>query len=440
MILDLYAGAGGWDVGAQILGLPTIGLEIEHDPCVTAVRAGHPRIRCDVATYPTAPFVGRATAVIGSPPCTTFSSAGSGGGRQVTAVLTRGLDELAAGKATRAARRKECQRAIAAWALTKRGKTRRAERSAWAWEQAQSAVQVLEPLRYIRDLRPEWVTLEQVEAVQPIWRHTAHILRGWGYHTWVGVLNSADYGVPQTRRRAVLIASRTRRVGRPDATHEQNPPDDVLFGARERWVSMADALGWGDIEVVSNYGTGGDTTKRGIRSSDEPAATVTSKIDRVKVRGRVTVDRRTRSGDGRGGWYPTPEVAEDRPAPTLTGNQRWVLRSRRDSPNWVAQEGPRDNRDIALPAVTITGEAHRWAWEADGEPTGTDHTRISITEAAVLQSFPADYPWAGSRTSQFLQVGNAVPPRLAAAVIGAAAGVDWQPPVADFYDRTEAAA
>lgn len=420
MILDLYAGAGGWDEGARILGLPSVGLELWHDACVTAVRAGHARIRCDVAKYPTCRFVGLVRGLIGSPPCTVFSSAGNGAGRQVIAILRRGLDELAAGKATRAARRKECQRVIAAWALTKRPKMRRAERAEWAWGQAGSAVQVLEPLRYARDIRPEWVALEQVEAVLPIWRHIAHVLRGWGYTVWVGVLNSADYGVPQTRRRAVLIASRVGQVSKPEPTHEQNPPEDVLFGARLPWVSMAQALGWADdIAAVSNYGTGGDTAKRGVRTSGQPAATVTSKVDRVK------------------------------------------LVSCRDSPKWVAEHGERRNREGGEPAPTTTGEAHRWSLRSGQSVAGEGRAerrvdepavmitgradlcsrvdadrqqealRLTVADAGVLQSFPADYPWFGKRTSQFLQVGNAVPPRLAAAVISAAAGVDWRAALAE---------
>jgi DNA (cytosine-5)-methyltransferase 1 len=46
--------------------------------------------------------------------------------------------------------------------------------------------------------------------------------------------------------------------------------------------------------------------------------------------------------------------------------------------------------------------------------------RVSVEDAAALQGFRADYPWQGSRSRCFLQIGNAVCPPLARLVIEAA--------------------
>ncbi|WP_367132262.1 MULTISPECIES: DNA cytosine methyltransferase [Streptomyces] len=40
--------------------------------------------------------------------------------------------------------------------------------------------------------------------------------------------------------------------------------------------------------------------------------------------------------------------------------------------------------------------------------------RITAREAGILQSFPAGYPWQGTKSAQFQQIGNAVPPLMAA--------------------------
>jgi len=322
MIVDLFAGPGGWTTGLRMLGLAEVGLEWDRHAVATRVAAGHKMtIRCDVAAYPTAPFAGRATALIASPPCQPYSAAGTGAGIQDQDHVAQAIEDLAAGRDTRDQLRAACND----------------ERSLLA----------AEPMRYIHDLRPQTVLLEQVPAVLALWRQYATILRGWGYSAWCDLVDAADYGLPQNRRRAVLAASRILDVAPPAPTHSRH--HDLFTPS---WVTMADAL---DI----------------------------------------------------------PDT--------------WTLKYRRDSPKWVAQHGPRPDRPATRPAPTITGEAHRWKWLT---PDGDLHP-LEVWQAGVLQGFPADYPWAGPRTRQMLQAGNAVPPLLAAHVAAAGLGIDIAKHLAD---------
>ena len=220
MILDLFAGPGGWDEGLRLLGITdVVGIEWDKWAHKTRLAAGHESSLCDVRQFPSQPWEG-ITGLIASPPCQTFSDAGKQQGRRSLSTLINAAGLVLDG-------------AEPAKAATMTGLADGDPRTTL----------ILEPLRFIRDCQPPWVAMEEVGAVLPVFKALAHLLTEHGYSCWAGKLNSADYGVPQIRRRAFLLASRSGPPRLPDPTHCMHGSSD-LFGL-EPWITMAEALDLG---------------------------------------------------------------------------------------------------------------------------------------------------------------------------------------------------
>lgn len=342
MIVDLFAGPGGWSEGLRMLGRHDIGIEWDAAACRTRAAAGHLTIRADVAQYPPQVFRG-VEGLIASPPCQDFSLAGKQAGR--TGVKGQLIDTV--------------------------------------------------PL-WVDALRPRWVACEQVPPALPVWDEFARLFREWGYSAWSGVLNAADFGVPQTRRRAFLLAALGGPAHPPVPTHAKRP-EAGLFGMVRPWVTMAQALGWGfDHEPSCTVSAGGTET-----GGAEPFAN-------AGYRRRLTAFVSAGvTGEGR------PKDPAKDPADTLTG---------KGTAYWVHER----------PATTIVGSFRPDIVSAPGYRTEVSRqdaeggVRVTVAEGGVLQSFPADYPWQGSRSKQYEQVGNAVPPLLAAHVLAAVMGVELE--------------
>jgi DNA (cytosine-5)-methyltransferase 1 len=338
---DLFAGAGGWDIAAARLGVHARGVENMAQARATRDAAGLATIHDDVWTFwPD----GRATGKVASPPCPTFSVAGKGSGR-------RALDSVLC--------------AIDDGVYRDLGQLRDYPVS----DDDDRTRLVLTPLHFATQHDYEWLAWEQVPTVLPVWEACAEVLKADGWHVWTGLLHAEQYEVPQTRTRAFLIASRHHPVAPPTPTRSRyypRTPGKLDVGV-EKWISMAEALGYGLRERPSPTITGGGTDTGGA----EPIAKI--------------VER----------WTTRPDWCYRRPA-TVVGTFR---------PDVIAAPGYR---------TTVSRQ------------NAPDSARVTVSEAGVLQSFPPDFPWQGAKGKQYLQAGNAIPPGLAGPVLAAAMGVSSQ--------------
>jgi DNA (cytosine-5)-methyltransferase 1 len=342
LTVDLFAGgARGWDIHDGELGLTSVGYESDPFACATSRAAGFVTVEGDVRLQSPPPG---AVGMKGGPPCQTFSASGNGSGRRDLDKVLNAMADL--------------------WV------------TGWIdyahFGDARTGL-VLEPLRWAIEGDFEWITLEQVPPVLPVWQAYRIYLEKLGYHTWAGLVHAEQYGVPQTRKRAVLIASRTKEVGRPEPTHSKyhvRNPAKLDEGVLP-WVSMANAIHRGLWNRPSPTITGGGTATGGA----EPIA---------KLARYIGTDWVQRSNYSTGGSGRT------------------------------AEERGRSIRTMDQPSVTMTSKSAQWT---DHPELPTKSYRITVQEAAVLQSLPADHPWQGNLGRQYLQVGNAIPALMARAIL-----------------------
>ena len=177
-----------------------------------------------------------------------------------------------------------------------------------------------------------------------------------GFQTQVALINAADYGVPQRRVRLVVFGYRIGdQLKFPTPTHAKASTD-------RPWVSMQSAL--------SNIG------EIGTNELVRPNAKLLEQLNVL------------RPGSG----VKSPGKAE----------------ATRPGGHWGYKQGA-FIADTSIPARTVTANQQQ-DWVID---PNLGIRRLCPRECAVLQTFPADWIFAGKRSDQFRLIGNAVPPRLA---------------------------
>jgi len=250
-------------------------------------------------------------------------------------------------------------------------------------------------VRLAKELKPKAFVLENVPGIASLYKgrvkkEIVDEFESLGYKVAYQVLNAADYGVPQKRKRIFFVGllEKNKEYTFPTATHASK--DEVLQGSKKSHVTCEDALS--DLpdlcdvhEESSSYYT--------VMSPQNEYQQIMRKKSRGKYENHVITKH-------------SNQVKEIISLVPQGGNYKDLPEEYKGIRNfnvaWTRYHGDK-------PAPTIdTGHRHHFHHKLNRVPT--------VRESARLQSFPDDFIFLGNKTEQYRQVGNAVPPLLAKAL------------------------
>lgn len=235
-------------------------------------------------------------------------------------------------------------------------------------------------------LAPDFVIVENVPGIRArkygdLWAESLSRLRDAGYGLRTEIVNAARFGVPQKRLRTLLVAARNAEPPWPDPTHE---PSDYRT-VRNAFTPPGLLCGTSLCQVEPG------------QQCEHDAQQSASLLSELNLR-RIRAIRRP--GGSRTEWPPDLELA-----------------------CYQGHEGHTDvygRMDWDRPSPTLTTRFVSLSNGRFGHPE--EHRAITPREGALLQTFPPDYRFFdASRDMNVIHIGNAVPPRLAKAFVGAIA-------------------
>ena len=247
---------------------------------------------------------------------------------------------------------------------------------------------LLEMARLVAELLPTAVMMENVPGLvtrgRAIFDSFVASLREAGYYPTWDIVQLANYGVPQSRRRLVLLAGRGFAIPIPPATHARVP------------ATKSKLLPWATVREVIGGRKAPMRFSKARKLDDGPRAADWHVVRDLQDQTRA----RLRAAQAGGTWLDYDE--EIRPECHRDGYEGF--RNVYGRMAW------------ANAAPTITGGCTTPAKGRFGHPDRRRVSTISVREAALLQSFPEDYSFDTDRMDAVCEmIGNAVPPLFAAA-------------------------
>jgi len=347
--IDLFAGAGGLSLGFKLADKgfePVFAVEIDE----AAARTFKRNFDCHVHAGPieNVEVFPAADVIIGGPPCQGFSPLG----RDRDDASRAQLNEL--------------------------------------WRQYLRAVRQIRPRAFVIENVPEFQRSAQFRRLREL-MHTDPDLKEYGYG--YGVLDAADYGVPQRRRRGIFIAVHgvPHVPWPPPPTHGPDSPDEKPY------VTLRDVI------------------------SDLPAYPERTDIGYDEQGRQLLHFRRNPTAKSLARYRAIPEG----------GNRFDLARNRPDLLPNCWRNKPTGTTDVMgrlwwdRPSHTIRTEFYKPEKGRYLHPTAD--RPITHREAARLQSFPDDFVFEGNKIQVGRQIGNAVPPLLGKAIAEHVYGIAFDP-------------
>ena len=250
-------------------------------------------------------------------------------------------------------------------------------------------------IKAVRHYRPKWFVMENVQGITNIGQGVIlqQILEDFsdiGYSVEYKIVNMAEYGVPQLRRRAIFVGNNTsQKFDWPEIGYKKKNSKASLFTINlPNFVSVNEAFGDLLLPIGSYFSHRANSQMRGPRNRcahTDPAFT-------LRVRGdEFALCENPATSAFIPGPVPVEEEGNIKYLPPDNKIQEYY---RHKAPNWVK---------IRTPKLGGLEEKRLL--------TGT--RKLTVREQARLQSFPDWVTFSGSRYSQSRQIGNAVPPIFA---------------------------
>lgn len=240
--------------------------------------------------------------------------------------------------------------------------------------------------KLIEDVEPEIVSIENVTPIckQKVFTDFVEKLEFLGYHVYQEVVNCADFGIPQARRRLVLIASIFGEVHPLPKTHRNLQDKTLRLTGLSAYQTVRETIG--DLEKITH----------GQVSKKDP-------LHRARELKKINQERIKQSKPG-GTWL---DWDPDLRAPC---HQR---------PSGQTYKSVYARMEWDKPSPTITTQFYNFGTGRFGHPE--QDRGLSLREGALLQTFPKDYDFTNpthpvSFTRLGIHIGNAVPVRLATVI------------------------